>query len=287
MAPIERVGVVGCGLMGAGIAEVCARAGLDVIVADTDDVVLRGGEERIARSLERATRSGKLTDEDALLTRSRLHFDSRLQSFGDRQIVFEAVAEIEHVKIDVLSSLDVIVSSDALLASNTSSIPIARLALGTAHPERLLGVHFFNPAPVMPLVEIVPSLRTTVAVVEATERFVRDTLGKTAIQARDRGGFVVNALLVPFLLSAIRMVESGFADASTVDTGMEAGCAHPMGPLRLADLIGLDTLKFVAEALYGEYRESQYAPPPLLSRMVDSGWLGRKSGRGFYDYSKS
>jgi len=273
--------------MGAGIAEVCARAGLDVIVADTDDAVLRGGEERIARSLERAVQAGKLTDADAVRTRSRLHFDSRLQSFGDRQIVFEAVAENEHVKIEVLSALEDIVSTDALLASNTSSIPIARLALGTAHPERLLGVHFFNPVPVMPLVELVPSLRTAVAVVEGTESFVRDTLGKTVIRARDRGGFVVNALLVPFLLSAIRMVESGFADASTVDTGMEAGCAHPMGPLRLADLIGLDTLKFVAEALYEEYREPPYAPPPLLSRMVDSGWLGRKSGRGFYDYSKS
>ncbi len=284
MSGIERVGVIGCGLMGAGIAEVCARAGMSVIVKEVDEKALNRGRERVSQSIERAVKAGKLSSDASMAALGRIEFVTDFEVFGDRQLIIEAVAEVEETKIEVYGALSSVMSDELILASNTSSLPIARLSRGMAHPERFIGIHFFNPVPVLPLVEIIPSLRTNDATCEAVEDFVSNVLGKTVIRAQDRGGFVVNAILVPFLLSAIRMVESGFADAKTVDTGMEAGCAHPMGPLRLSDYIGLDTVLFTAEALFQEYREAHFAPPPLLARMVEAGHLGRKSGRGFYQY---
>jgi 3-hydroxybutyryl-CoA dehydrogenase len=281
----ERVGVVGCGLMGAGIAEVCARAGSDVLVAVTTPTSADRGRARIKGSLDRAVAKGKLTEEQRDQAVERIRFTAQLPDLADRQLVVEAVREHEPLKLDVFAMLGKVVEDDAVLASTTSSLPISRLAAATSNPSRVLGVHFFNPVPVLPLVELVAAVLTDPATVDTVESFVTTVLGKTAIRTPDRAGFVVNALLFPYLLSAIRMVESGVATAEVVDRGMEQGCAHPMGPLRLADLIGLDTTVFIAEALHTEFREPVYAPPSLLLRMVESGLLGRKSGRGFYSYA--
>lgn len=286
MDAIERVGVVGCGLMGSGIAEVAARNGLDVLVAEATPELLANGEERVRKSFSRALKAGKIDQESHDAALARMRFVDDLAPFADRQLVIEAVAEREDVKVGVLSRLDGIVGADAILASNTSSIPIIRLARASAHPGRVIGMHFFNPVPVLPLVELVVALTTDDAVVSAVERFAGEQLHKVTIRAGDRSGFVVNALLVPYLLSAIRMYEAGFASAEDIDTGMEKGCAHPMGPLRLCDLIGLDTLVMVADTMYAETKEPLHAAPALLQRMVDAGWLGRKSGRGFYRYDQ-
>ncbi|MET0324760.1 MAG: 3-hydroxybutyryl-CoA dehydrogenase, partial [Ilumatobacteraceae bacterium] len=207
---------------------------------------------------------------------------------ADRQLVVEAVVEDEQSKIDVFRALDDVVTDPAaILASNTSSIPIMKLGIATKRPEQVIGIHFFNPVPVLRLVELVTSLMTSPETIAAAERFAVERLGKRVIRSQDRAGFVVNALLIPYLLSAIRMMESGFATAEDIDIGMVEGCNHPMGPLHLADLIGLDTTQAVAESLYEEFKEPLYAPPPMLSRMVEAGLLGRKTGRGFYDYSKA
>ncbi|MCX4819925.1 3-hydroxybutyryl-CoA dehydrogenase [Streptomyces sp. NBC_01142] len=286
-APIRRVGVVGGGQMGAGIAEVCARAGLHTVICEADATAARGARERVADSLERAVRRGKLdriAAEDAL---ARIIFTSSLDDLADRQLVVEAVVENTDTKTGIFASLDKVVEDpEAILATNTSSIPVMRLGMATHRADRVLGLHFFNPAPVLPLVEVVASLHTAPETVTAVEEFARDTLGKTPIRSQDRAGFVVNALLIPYLLSAIRMAESGFATAADVDAGMELGCAHPMGPLKLADLIGLDTVASIAESLYDEFKEPLYAPPPLLQRMVEAGLLGRKAGRGFHTYDR-
>jgi 3-hydroxybutyryl-CoA dehydrogenase len=285
MTPWHRVGVVGCGLMGAGIAEVCARVGLDVTVTDVSAAALDRGRARIDASLQRAVRTGKLTAPDAQAALARLTFTAELADFADREFVVEAVAEDEATKLAVFARLDEVVRDrDAVLASNTSAIPIMKLAMATSRPEQVIGVHFFNPVPVLPLVELVGSLLTPAQVAARVEGFLTQLLGKRVIRAQDRAGFVVNALLVPYLLSAVRMLESGFASAADIDNGMVLGCAHPMGPLRLLDLIGLDTAKAIAESLYAEFKEQLYAPPPLLSRMVDAGLLGSKTGRGFYEY---
>ncbi len=286
MSEIERVGVVGCGLMGSGIAEVCARAGLDVVVNEVGEDALAAGRARIEKSLARAVRNGKLDEagRDAALTRIR--FSSDLGDFADRQLAVEAVAENEQIKTDVFTSLDKVVGDpEAIFASNTSSIPIMKLGMATSRPQQVIGIHFFNPVPVLKLVELVPSLLTGEATRERADEFVESVLGKEVILSQDRAGFVVNALLVPYLLSAIRMLESGFASAEDIDTGMVQGCAHPMGPLALTDLIGLDTTKAIAESMYAEFKEPLFSPPPLLLRMVDAGLLGKKSNRGFYDYS--
>ncbi|WP_191249344.1 3-hydroxybutyryl-CoA dehydrogenase [Amycolatopsis deserti] len=282
---ISKVGVVGGGLMGSGIAEVCARAGLDVVVAEVGEAALAAARERIGKSLERAVKAGKLSAEDSAAAAGRLSYTVDFDAFADRYLVVEAVAEDERIKTDVFERLDKVVERpDAILASNTSSIPIMKLAMATGRAEQVVGIHFFNPVPVLPLVELIPSLLTSDQTRERAAGFATETLGKTVVHAQDRAGFVVNALLIPYLLSAIRMLESGFAKAEDIDNGMVHGCAHPMGPLRLADLIGLDTTKAVAESMYAEFKEPLYAPPPLLLRMVDAGLLGRKSGRGFYDY---
>lgn len=285
MSDIARVGVVGCGLMGSGIAEVFARAGLDVRVSEASGEALELGRTRLTGSFDTAVKRGKLTEEEREAALARISFTTELADFADRDLVIEAVAEREDVKSAIFQTLDQVVERrDAILASNTSSIPIVKLASATSRPEQVLGIHFFNPAPVQKLVEIIPTLTTSAETVTRAEAFTREVLAKDPIRARDRAGFVVNALLVPYLLSAVRMFESGVATAEDIDKGMEAGCAHPMGPLRLCDLIGLDTIVSIAESMYHEYKEPLYAAPPLLQRMVDAGLLGRKSGRGFYQY---
>ncbi|MFC1430656.1 3-hydroxybutyryl-CoA dehydrogenase [Streptacidiphilus sp. N1-3] len=285
MNDIVRVGVVGCGLMGSGIAEVFARAGLEVKVSEANGEALELGRTRLTGSLDTAVRRGKLAEADRDQALSRISFTTDLADFADRDLVIEAVAEREDVKTAIFQRLDQVVERrDAILASNTSSIPIVKLASATSRPEQVLGIHFFNPAPVQKLVEIIPTLTTSAETVARAEAFAREVLAKEPIRARDRAGFVVNALLVPYLLSAVRMFESGVATAEDIDKGMEAGCAHPMGPLRLCDLIGLDTIVSIAESMYHEYKEPLFSAPPLLQRMVDAGLLGRKSGRGFYQY---
>ncbi|GAA4387637.1 3-hydroxybutyryl-CoA dehydrogenase [Tsukamurella soli] len=284
---ISRVGVVGAGQMGGGIAEVCARAGADVLVYEATEELTVAGKTRILTSLDRAVSSGKLTEREREQASWRLRFTTDLAEFADRQIVVEAVIENEEVKTAIFRELDrVVTDPDAVLASNTSSLPITRIAMATQNPGRVLGLHFFNPVPVLPLVELIASVATSDQAVARAESFAADVLGKQVVRATDRSGFVVNALLVPYLLSAIRMVESGFATAEDVDKAMVLGCAHPMGPLKLTDLIGLDTTKFIADAMYEEYKEPLYAPPPLLLRMVEAGRLGKKSGRGFYEYPR-
>ncbi|MGP4047716.1 3-hydroxybutyryl-CoA dehydrogenase [Streptomyces sp. 2A115] len=287
MEPITRLGVVGCGLMGSGIAEVAARHGLGVRVAEATPDAVAAGRRRITASFDRGVRRGKLTEEQRDQALARLSFTHDLSEMADRQFVVEAVAENRDIKTDVLRALDKAVEdSEAVLATNTSSIPIVDLAIATERPGRVVGMHFFNPVPVQRLVEVIPALITSPATVQRTREFA-ELLGKQAIQAPDRSGFVVNALLVPYLLSAVRMVESGAARPDDIDQGMELGCAHPMGPLRLLDLIGLDTAQAVAESMYEEFKEPLYAPPALLRRMVAAGHLGRKNGRGFYTYDAS
>jgi 3-hydroxybutyryl-CoA dehydrogenase len=280
---MEKVGVVGCGLMGAGIAEVCARADLDVIVVEASGSAVEAGNRRLLKSLDRAEARGKI--QDAVAVFERITVTSDLDALNDRDLVVEAILESEAEKVDLFRRLDKIVeSADAILASNTSSIPIMKLGVATERPENVLGIHFFNPVPVLSLVELVPSLLTSRGTTYAARAFVEQRLSKTAIDCQDRAGFVVNALLIPFVLSAIRMLESGFATATDIDNGLVLGAAHPQGPLALADLIGLDTTQAIAHSLYDEFKEPLYAAPPLLGRMVDAGLLGRKSGRGFYTY---
>ncbi|MDG1784510.1 MAG: 3-hydroxybutyryl-CoA dehydrogenase [Ilumatobacter sp.] len=282
---IQRVGVVGCGQMGAGIAEVSARAGLDTIVHEIDAASAERGRNRLIGSFDKAVDRGRMTEEERDATLARLTFTTDLGDMADRRMVIEAVIEDEPLKTEVFRTLDrVVEADDAILASNTSSIPIMKLGIATQRPENVVGIHFFNPVPVLKLVELVTSLMTDEATVKAANHFAEDTLGKIVIRSQDRAGFVVNALLIPYILSAIRMMESGFATAEDIDHGMVEGCNHPMGPLSLADLIGLDTTLAVAVSMYEEFKEPLYAAPPMLSRMVEAGLLGRKSGRGFYDY---
>jgi 3-hydroxybutyryl-CoA dehydrogenase len=279
---MARVGVVGGGLMGSGIAEVCARAARDVIVVESSAPAADAARARIEKSVRRAAERGKIDDPDAVLARVRVTTD--LDELADRELVIEAIIEAEEAKVELFAQLDKIVGPDTILASNTSSIPIMKLAVATERPQQVLGIHFFNPVPVLKLVELVPSLMTSEETTARSRAFVEQGLGKQAILCQDRAGFVVNALLIPFILSAIRMMESGFATAEDIDHGLVLGAAHPQGPLALADLIGLDTTKAVAESLYEEFKEPLYAPPPLLQRMVSAGLLGRKTGRGFYTY---
>lgn len=282
---VSRVGVVGGGLMGAGIAEVAARAHLDVILVERDEESVERAHGRITASMAKAVKAGRLDQESADAALHQITFTSSFADLHDRQAVVEAVPEDEALKFSVFERIDSSVTDpDAILATNTSSIPIMKLAMATTRPEQVIGLHFFNPVPVLSLVEIVPSLLTSSTTIERTRAFAEVQLQRTLIDSQDRAGFVVNALLIPYLLSAIRMLESGFATAEDIDTGMVEGCAHPMGPLRLADLIGLDTTAAVAESLYEEFKEPLYAAPPLLQRMVEAGLLGRKTGRGFYNY---
>ena len=285
---IEHVGVVGSGLMGSGITEVCARAGLDVVVVEADAGAAELGQGRFRKSLETGARRGKLSEEEVEAALARVRYTTDFGELSDRQLVVEAITEDAAAKVAIFGILDkVVVHEHAILASNTSSIPIMKLATVTKRPEQVLGLHFFNPVPVMHLVELVTSLMTSDAVVDRSTAFVSGVLGKRVIRSQDRAGFVVNSLLIPYLLSAVRMLESGFATRDDIDVGMVEGCNHPMGPLALSDLIGLDTMQAVADSLYEEFKEPLYAPPPLLLRMVEAGLIGRKSGRGFYEYGRT
>lgn len=282
---VERVGIVGAGQMGAGIAEVCARAHVEVLIYEQNRERTSAGRARILRSLSRGVSSGKITEREREHAACRLRFTSDLGEFADRDLVVEAVPEDEKVKVELFAELDSVVTDPgAVLASNTSSIPIATLSCATEAPERVIGLHFFNPVPVLPLVELVTTQDTSEVVALRAERFAGDVLGKSVVRSADRSGFVVNALLVPYLLSAIRMVESGFATKEDIDKATVLGLAHPMGPLALADLVGLDTVKSIAESMYSEFGEPLFSPPALLLRMVESGRVGKKTGAGFYRY---
>ena len=284
---IQRVGVIGCGLMGSGIAEVCARNGLDVLIQEATVGAMEAGQKRLTTSLDRALGANKITEAERDAAMKNLNFTIDVADLADRQLVVEAVVEDETLKTNIFKSLDKVITDDnAILATNTSSIPVMKLGMATQRPSQVIGIHFFNPVPVLRLVELVASLLTSEDTINRSTAFAEVALHKRVIRSKDRAGFIVNALLIPYILSAVRMLESGYASAEDIDLGMVEGCAHPMGPLRLADLIGLDTTSAVAESLYTEFKEPLYAAPPLLSRMVDAGLLGRKAGRGFYDYSK-
>jgi 3-hydroxybutyryl-CoA dehydrogenase len=279
-----RVGVVGGGLMGSGIAEVCARAAIDVTVVETDDQRADATRRSIERSLDRAVSAGKLEGSARADALGRLAYSTKLEDLAGSDAALEAIVESEGAKREVFQELDRILPDAHFLASNTSSVPIMKLAAATSRPERVLGLHFFNPVPVLSLVEVVRSIMTSESVLAEAKAFVGG-LDKEVIDSQDRAGFVVNALLVPYLLSSIRMFESGFASKEDIDRGMVLGCAHPMGPLALSDLIGLDTLQSVAESMYTEFGEPTFMAPALLNRMVEAGLLGRKAKRGFYDYA--
>jgi 3-hydroxybutyryl-CoA dehydrogenase len=280
---IRTVGVVGAGLMGSGIAEVCARSGMRTRVAESGTEALAAGRKRVEKSLERGRAGGKLSDDDVDSITGRLSFSTDLGELGDCDIVMEAIVERLADKVDLFGRLDRIVPEHAILSSNTSSLPIMEIARATHRPDRVIGTHFFNPAPVMKLLEVVRTIATSDQTLAET-RALGERLGKRVIVAQDRGGFIVNLLLIPFLNNAVRLYESGFATKDDIDEGMRLGCGHPMGPLQLLDYIGLDTALFVCDALYDEYAIRDYAAPPLLKRMVAAGYLGRKSGRGFYEY---
>ncbi|MGA9159366.1 MAG: 3-hydroxybutyryl-CoA dehydrogenase [Actinomycetota bacterium] len=280
---VRTVGVIGCGLMGSGIAEVAARAGQTVIVLEASDELAQRGRRRIETSTLRAVERGRLSagERDELL--ERISGTTDVNDLADVDLVIEAATEDHDTKVGMFRRLDEVTKPDVILASNTSSIPIADLGAATTRPDKVLGMHFFNPVPVMGLIELVKAITTS----EDTIEFGRAygvVLGKTTVESRDRAGFIVNALLIPYLNGAIRMLEEGFATREDIDTAIHLGLNHPMGPLQLIDLIGLDTHLFIANVLFEEFKEPTFAPPPLLRRMVTAGHLGRKVGRGFYDY---
>ena len=277
------VGVVGAGFMGSGIAESAARAGLAVKLYEPDEAPLERSRGRIETSVARAVEGGKLSAEEASALVERVEWTTDPDALVGAGVVVEAVVEDAALKGQVFQTLDRLLGEDVILASNTSSIPIAQLASWTDHPQRVLGLHFFSPVPVMKLVEVVVALDTDAGVVERAEDFAR-RLGKHPIRTKDRSGFIVNMLLVPYLMAGVRMYEDGFASREDIDEGMRLGCGHPMGPLTLCDFIGLDVLYAVCGSLYEEFKRPEYAPPPLLKRMVVSGHHGRKTGRGFYEY---
>jgi 3-hydroxybutyryl-CoA dehydrogenase len=285
MRTIESVGVIGGGLMGSGIAEVAARAGMDVVLVEVSADAAKAAADRVEGSLRRAESRGKIEAGGVTSLLAGLTFTDELALLADRDLVIEAASEDEATKLELFRRVgQLLAKDDAILTSNTSSIPIVKLGAVSGRAACVMGVHFFNPAPVMQLVELIPSLTTSAETLDRMRGWVGDTLGKQPIDATDRAGFVVNSLLVPYLLSAIRMHEAGYASADDIDRGMVLGCGHPMGPLALADLIGLDTVKAIGKSMYDEFKEPLYAPPPLLDRMVDAGLLGKKSGQGFYQH---
>jgi 3-hydroxybutyryl-CoA dehydrogenase len=283
---MDTVGIVGAGQMGSGIAEVVAVAGVRARVHEPEDVPLHGSEERIAASLAKAVDRGKLAPQAAAVAADRITFTTQIDDLADCQLVVEAVTEDRAIKCDVFRRLDERLPRAVILASNTSSIPITTLAQATSRPDRVLGLHFFSPVPVMTLVEIVPGYATSPDVIEATEGFARQ-LGKHAIRSKDRAGFVVNLLLIPYLVGAVHLYDAGHATREDIDDAMTLGCGHPMGPLTLCDFIGLDVIDGICACLYEEYGREEFAAPPLLRRMVAAGALGRKAGRGFYEYARA
>jgi 3-hydroxybutyryl-CoA dehydrogenase len=285
VSDFEKVAVIGGGTMGSGIAEVCARAGCDVLVLEVSDAAVDAGRARVDASVSRAVSNGRLQETERADVLGRITWVTDYGDLANRELVLEAAPEDENLKFRIFRTLDEACQPSTVLASNTSSIPLVKMAAVTRRPQQVVGVHFFNPVPVLPLVEIVESLLTDAVTLQAVTGFAEGRLGKQTIRSKDRAGFVVNALLIPYILSAVRMFESGFASARDIDEGMVKGCAHPMGPLHLADLIGLDTCAAVAQSMYAEFKEQLYAPPPLLLRMCEAGLLGRKSGQGFFAYS--
>jgi len=280
---VRTVGVVGCGLMGSGIAEVAARAGQDVVVLETSEELLQRGRGRIESSTGKAVERGRLTADDRDAVLGRIRGTTEVEDLAGADLVIEAATEDHATKVGMFRRLEEVIKPEVILASNTSSIPIADLGAATSRPDKVLGMHFFNPVPAMGLIELVRAITTS----EDTMAFGRAygvVLGKTTVESRDRAGFIVNALLIPYLNGAVRMLEEGFATREDIDTAVHLGLNHPMGPLRLIDLIGLDTHLFIADVLFEEFKEPTFAPPPLLRRMVTAGRLGRKVGHGFYDY---
>ena len=282
---IEKVGVLGCGLMGAGIAEVCARAGLETIVREVEESFLDKGLARIQRSLDKAVEKGKLEADQRETTLERLTGTTDLEQLADCDLVIEAIVENIGEKSATFAALDKLVKESAIFASNTSSLTITEIAMATARTERFVGLHFFNPVPVMKLVEVVRTLMTSDEVMETAREFVR-TLGKEPVSCQDNSGFIVNRLLVPYLLDAVRALEEGVGSTEDIDKAMQLGCGYPMGPLTLLDFVGLDTTYYIANIMFEEYRETRFAPPPLLKKMVLAGRFGRKSGHGFYEYKR-
>jgi len=281
---IRTVGVVGCGLMGSGIAEVCARAGYQTIVRELDDDLLEKGRERIEQSMSTAVERGKLPAADREAALARLRGTTTLDDLAECQLVIEAATENPEVKRNTFSELDHICPPETILASNTSSIPIIHMATATGRPDKVLGMHFMNPVPVMRLIEYVRTLTTSDQTLETATAF-GESLGKRIIVSKDRAGFIVNFLLIPYLTEAVRMLEQGFASREDIDIGMMLGTSYPMGPFTLLDYVGLDTTLYIADILFDEFKESRFAAPTLLRQMVAAGYLGRKTGRGFYDYS--
>lgn len=283
--PITRVGVVGCGLMGSGIAEVCAKSGYTVIVREVNGDVLEAGMKRITGSLDRAVAKGKLSAEDRDAVQSRIIGTTEFSAFADCDLVVEAVVENLDLKRKIFAELDACTPPHAILASNTSALAVTDMAAATKRPDRVLGLHFMQPVPVMPLLEMVRTFMTSEDVFERAKAF-GESLGKTIVVSKDTPGFIVNLLLIPYLLHAIDSLEKGVATKEDFDTAIRLGLNHPMGPFTLLDFVGLDTTLFIADAVFEETKDARFAAPPLLRRMVSAGWLGKKSGRGFYDYGK-
>jgi 3-hydroxybutyryl-CoA dehydrogenase len=282
---IKTIGVIGCGIMGSGIVEVCAKAGVQVTFVEVDDERVEKGHARIEKSLARAVERGKLSEDDRVGVMSAIHGTVDYEDIAGSDMVIEAATENLETKLEIFGVLDGITGDDIVLATNTSSLPIVQLATRTKRPDKVVGMHFFNPPPVMKLLELVRAITTSDETLEFA-RGMGERLGKTAVVAKDRAGFIVNYLLTYYLNSAIRMLEEEFATKEDIDTAVKLGLSHPMGPFELLDLIGLDTMMAVAETLYDEFRDPDVAPPPMARRMVHAGFLGRKSGKGFYDYSE-
>jgi 3-hydroxybutyryl-CoA dehydrogenase len=283
---VKKVGVIGCGIMGSGIVEVCAKAGTEVTYVEVDDERVEQGRARIGKSLDRAVERGKLSEDDRGGIMSAIHGTADYEDIGDSDLVIEAATEHLETKLEIFRTLDGITRDDIVLATNTSSLPIVQMATQTKRPDKVVGMHFFNPPPILKLIELIRAITTSDETMEFA-RGVAERLDKTVVVAKDRAGFIVNYLLTYYLNSAIRMLEEEFATKEDIDTAVKLGLGHPMGPFELLDLIGLDTMMAVAEVLYDEFRDPDVAPPPMARRMVHAGFLGRKSGKGFYDYSKT
>ncbi len=282
---IRKIGVLGCGLMGSGIAEVAAKAGFETVVREVSDALLEKGMGKIRGSLGKAVEKGKMTAEERDVVLGRIHGTTGFEAMADCDLVVEAIVENLEEKKATYAALDKFAKPTAIFASNTSSLTVTQLAMATSRPARFVGLHFFNPVPVMKLVEVVRTLLTEDAALAEIDEFCR-AIGKTPVACKDNSGFIVNRLLVPYLLDAIRALEEGVGSVADIDEGMKLGCGYPMGPFQLLDFVGLDTTYFIANIMFEEYREKRFAPPPLLKQMVQAGRLGRKSGRGFYDYAK-
>jgi len=282
---IKKVGVIGCGLMGSGITQVCAQSGYQVVVSEINDELLNKGLAFINSVLTKSVDKGKLSQQDKDATLSRIKGTTSTKDFHDCDLMIEAAIENIDLKKKIFAELDEVCPKSAILATNTSCLSIIDIAMVTTRPDKVLGLHFFNPVPVMQLIEIVKTIATSDDTLETGKTFGK-SLGKTIVIAQDAPGFIVNRLIMPFLLNAIRMLDAGVATREDIDTAINLGLNHPMGPLALSDLIGLDTIFFIVNSIYEEFKDPQYAPPPLLKKMITAGWLGRKTGKGFYDYNK-